>query len=175
MTTNPTMSGARYNTGKPKYSYLLDFSAAAASNLLSLQPKTTLAFNCMHTLFKQEVFEVSTLNIAYYALYDLIPEEHRQGAEGFISLAEGINRVGVKGAVKYAPRNWQKGLSVRDCFDCAVRHLLKINNGVELDEESGEHHACHTAWNILASDWMIRNKPGFDDRAKALGIGEAPL
>ena len=172
MTIDNAKGGDRYNTGKPKYSYLLDFSAAAASNLLSLQPRTTLAFNAIHSLFKQESFEVSTLNIAYYALYDLIPEDHRQGAEGFISLAEGINWVCIKGALKYAPRNWQKGLSVRDCFDCAVRHLLKINNGMELDEETGEHHACHTAWNILASDWMIRNKPGFDDRAKALVIGE---
>lgn len=168
MSFETSKGGDRYNTGKPKYSYLLDFSPGAAANLLSLQPRTTLAFNAIHRLFSQEVFEISTLNIAYYALYDLIPEEHRHGAEGFISLAEGINRVCVKGAIKYAPRNWQKGLSLRDCFDCAVRHLLKINNGVELDDEANEHHACHVAWNILAADWMLHNKKEFDDRAKHL-------
>lgn len=168
MTIDTTSGGLRYNAGKPTYSYLLDFSVHAASNLLSLQPRATLVFNSLHALFKQDEFAVSTLNIAYYALYDLVEEEHRRGSVGFIALADGVQRVCEMGAEKYAPRNWQKGLSVRSCFDSAMRHLLYINNGVDVDAESKEHHAYHIAWNILAADWMIRNKSEFDDRAKPL-------
>ena len=33
------------------------------------------------------------------------------------------------GAVKYAPRNWEKGISVERCFASMYRHLLKFQMG----------------------------------------------
>ena len=41
------------------------------------------------------------------------------------------------GAVKYAPRNWEKGISVERCFASMYRHLLKY--------QIGDHDEDHLA------------------------------
>lgn len=164
-------AGLRSNTGKPTYSFLLDFTPDAGELLLRIKPSFALAFRSFHRLFScSGPMDESKLRLSLYTLSDLLTDDHRRGGHAGLGLAEGVNRVCVKGAVKYAPRNWQKGLSVRGCFDSAMRHLLQLNAGIEIDEELQEHHACHAAWNILAADWMVRNKPEFDDRAKHLKI-----
>ena len=53
-----------------------------------------------------------------------------------------------KGAAKYAPRNWEKGMEYSVCYACAVRHLLKWWGGEERDPESGETHLAHVATNV---------------------------
>ena len=70
--------------------------------------------------------------------YDLIP-------------AEVIRRLAIiyeQGAEKYAPRNWEKGLTLGSLVDHAMRHLFKLSAG-EVDED----HAGHTMWNMAAIIW----------------------
>jgi hypothetical protein len=65
--------------------------------------------------------------------------------------AEEVVNVLAHGRLKYAARNWEKGLSWSETFDSAVRHMKKwYYQHQDLDEDSGLHHLAHAAWNILA-------------------------
>lgn len=52
--------------------------------------------------------------------------------------------VGEKGSIKYAPRNWEKGIPVWGCYSAAIRHLCQWMLGME-----DEDHLAHAAWNIM--------------------------
>lgn len=63
-----------------------------------------------------------------------------------------IGAVILKGKEKYPdPNNWKKveGAKVR-YQESLMRHLIKHNMGILLDEESGLPHLVHVAWNALA-------------------------
>ena len=49
------------------------------------------------------------------------------------------------GAKKYAPRNWEKGVSPNRCFRCIMRHSFKYIAGWK-----DEDHLAAIAWNALA-------------------------
>lgn len=70
------------------------------------------------------------------------------------------------GATKYAPFNWQKGLSYTEILESTKRHLDKLMEGEDFDEESKIHHIGHIQCNALFYAWMVRNKPELDDRHK---------
>lgn len=58
-----------------------------------------------------------------------------------------------KGAEKYAPRNWERGMNPDFMVDCAIRHLTKFRKGDRFDEGAGGtdvHHLALAAWNLLA-------------------------
>lgn len=50
-----------------------------------------------------------------------------------------------RGAAKYTPRNWEKGMSLSRYLDSAIRHLVQLLDG--LDDED---HAAQAAFNIFA-------------------------
>jgi len=54
------------------------------------------------------------------------------------------------GAVKYAPRNWEKGLP--------IRHLLKC-----VDGQTDEDHLVAAAWNIIGAMWIEEKRPDLQD------------
>lgn len=69
--------------------------------------------------------------------YDLVhPWAHEQ-----------MVRVLTKGAEKYAPRNWEKGMVWSKVYESAERHMAAIKRGEDYDPESGELHAAHLACN----------------------------
>lgn len=70
------------------------------------------------------------------------------------------------GAAKYAPFNWQKGLSVTEICESLKRHLDSFMEGEDLDPESKLKHIGHIQCNALFLSWMMENKPGLDDRFK---------
>lgn len=74
-----------------------------------------------------------------------------------LSFVEGIGRVSAYGADKYDRGNWK--LCTKDqawrYFDAAMRHLLARGKGEVLDPESGMPHAWHTAFNLMAYDWIM--------------------
>jgi hypothetical protein len=72
--------------------------------------------------------------------YDLLPPE---GLEELV-------KVYTMGAEKYAPRNWEKGISVTGCFASIMRHSFAWLRGETRDPESGLHHMGHVAWNAIA-------------------------
>lgn len=50
-----------------------------------------------------------------------------------------------KGAVKYAARNWEKGMPLSEFYNSAQRHMDKLIAGYD-----DEDHEAAAAWNILA-------------------------
>lgn len=62
----------------------------------------------------------------------------------------GLAMVLTRGAVKYASRNWERGMKWSYPVGCALRHLFKFVCGERYDAESGNHHLAMAAWNCLA-------------------------
>lgn len=62
----------------------------------------------------------------------------------------GLGEVLTQGALKYADRNWELGLSYSDVIGCGKRHREKYMLGEMYDTETGCHHLLHSAWNDLA-------------------------
>jgi hypothetical protein len=86
--------------------------------------------------------------------YDLLP------ADGLEELA----KVYTKGAEKYAPRNWEKGMDWSRCLGSLMRHTWKFWRGETIDPETGCHHMAMAAWNALALCVYDLRKVGTDDR-----------
>lgn len=68
------------------------------------------------------------------------------------------------GASKYAPRNWEKGLSFSDTFASLQRHATKWFGGEDHDDETGIHHMAHVATNALFLVYFALTGKGKDDR-----------
>ncbi len=69
-----------------------------------------------------------------------------------------------RGALKYAPRNWEKGMNWSRVFDSLIRHASAWNMGEDRDKESGQLHMLHVAWNALALATYQLRGVGRDDR-----------
>ena len=69
------------------------------------------------------------------------------------------------GATKYADRNWEKGLSMTQCFASLMRHAWAWMQGQDYDYESNLHHMAHVAWNALAiCHFHVDEREDLDDR-----------
>lgn len=56
-----------------------------------------------------------------------------------------------RGAVKYAPRNWEKGQPLTRYIDSALRHIADLMSG-----EPTEDHAAQAAWNLFSYMWTLK-------------------
>jgi hypothetical protein len=72
--------------------------------------------------------------------YDLIPA----------SWTRALAQILTKGANKYAPRNWEKGMNWSNMIASLHRHLDSWLSGEQYDPETKCHHLGHVAWNALA-------------------------
>lgn len=90
--------------------------------------------------------------------YDLVP------AYAFSQVV----RVYTVGAVKYADRNWEKGMSWGRIFAAMMRHSWSFWMGETHDKEDGIHHMAHAAWCALALVEFTKTQPKFDDRPKSI-------
>ncbi len=94
---------------------------------------------------------------------DLTPREQEEAALGMrfntnkvrfdlipASWLRVLAQILTKGAVKYAPRNWEKGLSWSETLGSLHRHLDAWMSGETYDKETKCHHMGHVAWNALA-------------------------
>ena len=61
-----------------------------------------------------------------------------------------LGDVMTQGSIKYAPRNWERGMTWSTMVGCALRHTLKFMCGEKYDVETGCHHLGMAAWNLLA-------------------------
>jgi len=68
------------------------------------------------------------------------------------------------GAQKYAPHNWRSGINVSRLIAAASRHLLALNAGEDVDEETGLSHAAHAMCCCMFLVWTLKYKPEYDDR-----------
>lgn len=61
-----------------------------------------------------------------------------------------VAKVSTVGSIKYAPRNWERGMAWSKMVACAMRHLFARMTGERLDPETGLPHTAHFAWNALS-------------------------
>ena len=71
------------------------------------------------------------------------------------------------GAVKYEPRNWQRGLSWTSVLASLKRHIAAIEKGEDYDSESGRLHIAHAACNVHFLNAFYYTFPQGDDRPKS--------
>ncbi len=70
------------------------------------------------------------------------------------------------GAQKYAAHNWRGGIAYSRLIAAALRHLLAILKGEDLDPESGFPHTAHLGCCVMFLHWMMANRKDLDDRYK---------
>lgn len=77
---------------------------------------------------------------------------------------EGLVKVLTKGAEKYAPRNWEKGMEWSKIVASLKRHLAAIERGEDYDSETGLLHADHLQCNAHFLSAYYSIYPQGDDR-----------
>jgi len=88
--------------------------------------------------------------------YDFIPAKAN----------EEYAKVWTVGAIKYEPRNWEKGMPYTEVIASAMRHLEAIRLGEDIDPETGLLHAAHLMCNAAMLTEFHYTHPEFDDRVK---------
>lgn len=78
---------------------------------------------------------------------------------------DGLVQVLTKGSIKYAPRNWEKGMSWTSIIASLKRHLSAIERGEDYDAETGLLHADHVQCNAHFLSAYYSIAPQYDDRA----------
>lgn len=77
---------------------------------------------------------------------------------------EGIVKVLTKGAEKYAPRNWEKGMEWSKVIASMKRHIAAFEKGEDFDEETGLLHVDHIQCNAHFLSAYYKIAPQYDDR-----------
>lgn len=77
---------------------------------------------------------------------------------------EQMVQVLTKGAEKYAPRNWERGMAWSNVIASLERHLAAIKSGEDYDKETGLLHAAHVACNAHFLTAYYKIYPQGDDR-----------
>lgn len=62
------------------------------------------------------------------------------------------------GALKYAERNWEKGIPLHSFMDSAIRHLCK-----EILDWKDEPHDIAVMWNLYGAIWTLQHYPHLND------------
>lgn len=73
-------------------------------------------------------------------------------------------KVLTRGAEKYAPRNWERGMPFSTVLASLKRHLWAFESGEDYDPESGELHLAHVKCNASFLLEYCRTHPEEDDR-----------
>lgn len=71
-----------------------------------------------------------------------------------------------KGAIKYEPRNYERGYEWSKSYAAMQRHLNLWWSGQDIDEETGVPHVINAAWHCFALALFMETHPEFDDRPK---------
>ena len=77
---------------------------------------------------------------------------------------EGLVRVLEYGKNKYARDNWKKGMPVTQVSESLMRHLFAYLRGEDVDFESNCRHLSHVMCNVMFLEYIMREKPHYDDR-----------
>jgi hypothetical protein len=83
---------------------------------------------------------------------------------------EGLVKVLEYGANKYAPNNWKKGMPVTQVSESLMRHLFAFLRGEDVDPESGCRHISHVMCNAMFIEYIMREKPHYDNRQDNSGV-----
>jgi len=69
-----------------------------------------------------------------------------------------LAKVAEKGGIKYAPRNWEKGIPYSECINRALIHIHEFILG-----KQDEDHLAHAVWNLQAVMHYEAMHPEMDD------------
>ena len=83
---------------------------------------------------------------------------------------EGLVRVLEAGAKKYSKNNWKKGMPVTQVSESLMRHLFAFLKGEDVDPESGCRHISHVMCNAMFIEYIMREKPHYDNRQDNSGV-----
>ena len=180
------MAGSRYNTGKPMMhlispvllnrsilDYLIGSEGDGVEDGEQVKDVILVVLDFLNGV-RWDSTGTHTLEVARnYLLRDNDP----------VKLLYSVGEVLTMGAKKYAPRNWEQGLSYVDTVDCIIRHGLKYLHAVEtgdetlkLDEESGLPHVAHMLCNIMfLLHFEQESGKGIDDRRERMGLDDNTL
>ena len=86
--------------------------------------------------------------------YDLLPTR----------AIEALADVMTKGSLKYAPRNWEKGMSWTSVVASLKRHLAAFEKSEDFDPETGLLHMAHVMCNAAFLVEYYKIAPQYDDR-----------
>jgi hypothetical protein len=76
-----------------------------------------------------------------------------------LSSVYAVAQVMTFGAKKYSPNGWKSVPDAVNRYTAAMlRHMTAIQEGEEVDEDSGLPHADHVACNALFLSWFRRNE-----------------
>jgi predicted nucleic acid-binding Zn-ribbon protein len=82
------------------------------------------------------------------------------------SMLYAMAKVMEKGAEKYAPNNWRRGMKWSKPYSCLMRHIQKWNDCEDLDSETNLSHLYHALANIAMLIEYETTCPELDDRYK---------
>lgn len=68
------------------------------------------------------------------------------------------------GSLKYAPRNWERGMSWGKVMASLKRHIIEFESGEDYDKETGVLHMAHVMCNAAFLTEYYRIYPQGDDR-----------
>lgn len=88
------------------------------------------------------------------------------------SLLTAVGTILTFGAVKYAPRNWEQGISWGRVFGALMRHMWAWWKGENTDPETGKSHLWHAGCCIAFLIEYEDTHPEFDDRPKPTPCSE---
>lgn len=75
-----------------------------------------------------------------------------------------MSKVLTAGSLKYADRNWEKGMEWSKCLASLRRHIDKFESGIDFDEETGLLHMAHAMTNCSFILEYYNIYPQGDDR-----------
>lgn len=111
--------------------------------------------NCYNFYKTEDLSAIQIIPMPPLAKSGELATRHNQGKvqlsyilEADVAVA-GACRVFEFGAVKYARKDWKKGLEPNEIIDSLLRHLTSYQNGEVLDPESGLPHVDHITCNAL--------------------------
>ena len=82
----------------------------------------------------------------------------------------GLSQVYGMGAIKYAPRNWERGYEWSKAIDAHGRHVQLWIAGQNEDSESGLNHLLHASWMLAALFTFQTRGIGVDDRPQGVNV-----
>lgn len=93
--------------------------------------------------------EYQTKDSGHRRVFESGAQRDRSSGKGDFWLIpfDGIKRVAdlfERGAAKYEPRNWEKGMPVKEYIDSAIRHAFQASMGM-----TDEDHWAGVAWNAI--------------------------
>jgi hypothetical protein len=81
-----------------------------------------------------------------------------------------LSEVYGRGAMKYAPRNYERGYEWSKSYGALQRHLNQWWSGETYDEENGQHHLAAAMWHCAALLEFEDTHPEHDDRPRPVTL-----